>query len=642
LRFFQPLSAFGFSRLLAETRTSHILAPGLLSFNSGNKPSNFGFSGFFDSSFPPRFSDLDSSFQLRWSFPPHLSERVLSSSFTLSSQPFYPSFVSSTLSETSFSEYVSSFLSLPDLHSQIFTLPYTFFDSPLLEDVLSTDCSFFVLTGLSSLFNNQRKLSELFVSLRSRLSPDIALYIPGPIAPTYYSFLVYSGVDFFDDSLAYYLSERGFFLTSDSVYPLSNHPECYCSFCRSSPPDILGHNLQVMANKLSQIRFFLESDNLRTLVERDVHSSPLLSSTLNYFDRNYSSTFLSRFPAQQSTSLVCTSSSSLNRPEVELFRHRVRERFNPSPQTRVVILFPCSARKPYSLSRSHSLFSQSLRQAGKSFLPFLSELIITSPLSIVPRELESLYPPRFYDIPVSGFWSEEEIVVTSSLLIDVLSKFPENIIIINHTHGQGYSDIIERVSDSLNLTVYHTSKSERPTSSSSLSNLSSTLREVFSSLNLTDSNSSHNLSPFLRKLIATADYQYGPGSGNVLFSSPIRTRGKYPRDIQIFREKKLIATYLSRTGFLSLQPAAAQEILDYSLVNLDFAAETITGSSIYAPGCNHASEFILPSDEIFIVNSGCVLATARALIAGVDMNKMSSGSLAIVKKKLKLKKGETK
>ena len=36
----------------------------------------------------------------------------------------------------------------------------------------------------------------------------------------------------------------------------------------------------------------------------------------------------------------------------------------------------------------------------------LHELIVTSPVGLVPRELENSYPASSYDIPVIGIWYE--------------------------------------------------------------------------------------------------------------------------------------------------------------------------------------------------------------------------------------------
>src|SRR5439155_781011 len=54
--------------------------------------------------------------------------------------------------------------------------------------------------------------------------------------------------------------------------------------------------------------------------------------------------------------MLAYASESLHRPEVVRFRRRIRERYAKPPSARVLLLLPCSARKPYSASRSHRRF----------------------------------------------------------------------------------------------------------------------------------------------------------------------------------------------------------------------------------------------------------------------------------------------
>ncbi|WP_175266547.1 DUF5591 domain-containing protein [Acidiplasma cupricumulans] len=52
----------------------------------------------------------------------------------------------------------------------------------------------------------------------------------------------------------------------------------------------------------------------------------------------------------------------------------------------------------------------------------MHELIVTSPVGLVPRELENSYPARFYDIPVIGLWYEDEKLMMKNLLKIILKK----------------------------------------------------------------------------------------------------------------------------------------------------------------------------------------------------------------------------
>jgi archaeosine synthase len=261
-------------------------------------------------------------------------------------------------------------------------------------------------------------------------------------------------------------------------------------------------------------------------------------------------------------------------------------------------------------------------------------MIITSPLSIVPRELEGIYPARFYDIPVSGVWSEKEIEITAELLLDLLKQLPKNTIIVNHMHGHGYQQIVDIVKERTAFTLEDTAVDKSPTDHDSLNALSDTLYTISQKL---DNEKRNHIPSKIRRLQAVADFQYGKGVGKILFTKDIKIRSKYPKDLQIFREGKHIASLSSRTGYLSISPSVAQEIIDLAQNKLHFGADYASGSNIYAPGCLNADVSILPNDEIFIVHENTVIATAKAFVSGSDMNKMTSGSLAEVKKKVKVK-----
>ena len=60
-------------------------------------------------------------------------------------------------------------------------------------------------------------------------------------------------------------------------------------------------------------------------------------------------------------------------------------------------------RKPYSSSRSHKAFRRAINHSSAH------EVIVTSPLGLVPRDLEEVWPAGHYDIPVTGDWTLDEM-----------------------------------------------------------------------------------------------------------------------------------------------------------------------------------------------------------------------------------------
>ncbi|MHA1346092.1 MAG: DUF5591 domain-containing protein [Candidatus Heimdallarchaeaceae archaeon] len=634
MRFFQPIRQIGYARTLAETRTHFPLSPGMIAINQPEITE--GYSAVFDVPFPPQFDDLNKpDYSLTWILPEDKMDKYHSTEFQLAEQPFYPPSADEGFVVSDFENYLDRFLSSSKLETAIFTLPIFQINNPRIKEIMETDCSLYVLSGLTSLFSNQRRIVETLVQLREMLSPDIALYAPGPISPSLYSFLVYMGVDFFDNSIAHYVSKNGYFLSEDQVYRQSIHPKCYCPHCNNLEPNLFKHNEMVIKNTLSQIRYSIKRGIFRSQVERDVHNNVSFAAALKGVDSQFNENLRVRTPMISSSPVKCIGEESFDRPLITEFRERVRERYKPDSNSNLVILLPCSARKPYSFSRTHKFFHKAMRNAGKGVFKSLTELIITSPLSVVPRELEDIYPVKYYDIPVSGEWSKKEIMVTAELLSDVLSHFPKDTIVINHTHGGGYENIVEKVRTTSSFDIRNTSKDAKPTSEESLQQLTDTLIEIQQAK---ESDERKGISSKVRKMQAVADFEYGLGSGEILFPYSIRIKGKFPRDQQIYKDKEHIATYTTKSGYLSLFPKPANLILSKTENTLEFGANRVSGSNIYAPGVVHANKRILPNDEIFIVHEDQIIATATAFVSGNDMNKMTSGIVAEVKKKVRSKK----
>ncbi len=134
------------------------------------------------------------------------------------------------------------------------------------------------------------------------------------------------------------------------------------------------------------------------------------------------------------------SAESTRRPEVIRWHQRIIERYTPHGDIGVAVLLPCSAKKPYRKSRSHIEFRNQISRAAGDKYPLVHELALTSPLGLVPREIEDLYPAAHYDVPVTGNWSDEEKNIVIRLIEDYISK--TTVPLIAHVKGP-YMEICE-------------------------------------------------------------------------------------------------------------------------------------------------------------------------------------------------------
>jgi archaeosine synthase len=132
--------------------------------------------------------------------------------------------------------------------------------------------------------------------------------------------------------------------------------------------------------------------------------------------------------------------------------------------TDVLILLPCSDRKPYSSSKSHKRFFRAISHNS------CHELMITSPLAVVPRDLENIWPTGKYDLPVTGDWSLDEVNVIHEVLSGMLARNKYRVI-LNHS---GMDISIEGVD------IIDTRLGDRATSDEALDRLSEACKENIS------------------------------------------------------------------------------------------------------------------------------------------------------------------
>src|SRR5437762_537235 len=121
-------------------------------------------------------------------------------------------------------------------------------------------------------------------------------------------------------------------------------------------------------------------------------------------------------------------------------------------------------------SRSNRRFRDAILATANPSV--VHEVIVTSPLGLIPRELERFHPARDYDIPVTGDWSRDE----AAIVIEDLSAFlaaNRYDAVVAHL-GAEAPIVHEALSDALFSTKDH------PTSEDSLVALTRTLDQVAS------------------------------------------------------------------------------------------------------------------------------------------------------------------
>ncbi|MEA2055325.1 MAG: DUF5591 domain-containing protein, partial [Candidatus Thermoplasmatota archaeon] len=383
------------------------------------------------------------------------------------------------------------------------------------DAVKDNPSTFFIVENAYQLFQQPKKFTEYVVKLREEIGYQKMMYLPATGNPASFALLAYMDIDFFDNIPAILAARNGKLLFptgSISKEDLIELP-CCCQTCKkfeNNPSDmdfrdILTHNYQMILNEMKNIRNAIYNKNLRSLVETRVKSDPRLTSILRNLD-NLSYEFLEkRTPITSKNKLIATSKESLFRPEIKRFQERVMGRYKKPSSAEILLLLPCSAKKPYSFSKSHRLYRDRLLASSNPFA--VHEVIITSPMGIVPRELELIYPASSYDIPVTGIWDEYEKKMIRTLLGKYLDGNHYKKIITHLPKG-----ILDFTSDLLKNQVITCENS--PTSKKSLDSLSKSLNNLESSVEKVSQNKRK-----LEDIKNIAAYQFGKDASEELLKN---------------------------------------------------------------------------------------------------------------------------
>lgn len=356
-------------------------------------------------------------------------------------------------------------------------------------------------------------------------------------------------------------------------------------------------SLTSISRTLDLLRAAVRAGTVRETVEgycaRDVEAM----RTLRLWDLADTSRFADR---AKTTPQRFVLAASLGRPEVVRWEREIRERYTP-PSVPVLLLLPCSYTKPYSRSRTHQAVREAIGQPGS-----VHEVIVTSPLGAVPRELEGLYPAAHYDIPVTGTWSAEEIDRSASLVQDIIDKGAYERV-MGYLPGSYGLVAAELAARGVDVDV-----------ATELPALARLLPE-----------DAHDERRAWGKEMSRAvlDIQYGPGTWSGL--EPFHYRKGTLRQ-QDTRER--LAVLDSDTGLYALTIAGARAMGDSLEHRVDIAPFEFK-ASIFAPGVMTAADGIQRGDDVIVFREGQLAAVGSAEMTGPEMVRSRRGLAITVRER---------
>ncbi|WP_053947162.1 archaeosine synthase subunit alpha [Halolamina sediminis] len=481
------------------------------------------------------------------------------------------------------------------------------------EEARDVGADAYLLSDANGFVGHAAAFKDAIVRTREAIPADTALYLSGVATPRNVATLVYAGVDLVDAKKAKVRGAEGFYLTSEGERFLEDLRElpCSCSACQQpieefDRRDCAEHNVNALRTELRVVRERIREGRLRDYVEGQARHDQWLTAAFREFDQQYEYVE-ERAPVVRDSELAAASGDSIRRPEIQRFAERVTERYRAEFDGPLVLV-PCSATKPYSESQSHRQFHDAIQWRGH-----LASM--TSPIGVVPQELELTYPAQQYDTVVTGRWSADEKEFVSAVLRRYLERNDYDRVIA-HVPPGGYTDICETVEPAVDAEFEYT-VGDHPTTDESLDALSAALEGEEAYQKRTREH---------RIVRAMADYQLGEGAGEALFpSDEIQTTSRYPKLQVRDSEGEQLATMVPNYGVLSFTTAGARKWAESDApsktVEID---EFVPHGSVLAPGVVDADEEIRTGDEV-IVDGPKAFGVGRASMFGEEMLESSRG-----------------
>jgi archaeosine synthase alpha-subunit len=489
------------------------------------------------------------------------------------------------------------------------------------ESARSTHPELLVLGNARTLWDEGPPFITALRDLRARFGAAPLLWAPRVALPHRLPLLVYLGVDLVDSTEGLMRAARGDY--ADPTLGVVDRPTalaeglCGCASCGADPPGPSRlHTEAAYRRAMAETRTAARTGRLRELVEARLVAEPVLAEMLRYADHDLASGLEERTPVTGDGTHDYVLAESHRRPEMVRFRTRFLERYRPPTSKSVLLLVPCSKTKPYRRSRSHRRFLSALEGLGP--LERVHIVSVSSPIGVVPRELEDLPPARQYDIPVTGDWtkSEQELVLAG---IDHLVRQGHYREIVVHLDPAEYGFLRDHLP--VDRPVRWTLADDRTTSATGLAALRDAMAGALSGAMAVEGGPLSVVREELREL---ASVQFGREAAERLFVPPVRLAGR-PWFQRVTDGSTDLATVREERGLFHLTVAGARRIGPPFPLAVEVDPSLSLKGDLFVPGVRSADPQIRTGDSVVLLRAGELAGVGEAELSGPLMTELERG-----------------
>ena len=468
------------------------------------------------------------------------------------------------------------------------------------DEIVPDDSEVVVVPNAFDVKGDFRRMVDQVMKARKAAGFGRVLVMLGIAEPANLALLSYMGVDVVDDSFC-----RAAGINGVSLIPEGNV---------ASDEDCSEDNVSELDREAAKVARFIGAGRLRELVDQRSFSSADEVAALRIFDaEGYG--YQEECCSTTGCRFSCNTVQALRRPDIARYQKVLSERYVVPSHKKVLLLLPCSAKKPYHTSKTHKLFASAIHTASHDTL--VHEVIVTSPLGIVPRELDAMYPANSYDIPVTGEWKCEEKATIRRMLKELLEKGHYEKVVC---HLGEDAELVEGLCDGMVETVVGD-----PVSPKSLEKLDKALRDATKGRERVD-----YLVDRREAIRSVLSFQFGKDVADAIMDENTYGIGKFPywkvfREDPENRQKKTQLCMMSpERGMFSLTMDGAEIIAGMGRNIVEMQDFELKGS-LFAVGVDKADHGLRIGDEAIVVCGGKVRGVGVAAMCGAEMEQMKRG-----------------
>jgi 7-cyano-7-deazaguanine tRNA-ribosyltransferase len=255
-------------------------------------------------------------------------------------------------------------------------------------------------------------LVDMVMAVKQKLPPDRPLHLFGAGHPFMFALAVALGCDMFDSAAYALFARQDRYMTDTGTLRLREieYFPCSCPMCtRASPAEVKAmpkprrqeflarHNLHVSLAEIKAVKQSIVEGRLWEHLQIRSHGHPALLSALKMFHK-YSDFLESQSPVSKSSGLFFYGAVDLARPEVVRHAKRLKGRYVPPKNAKVLLLLPQTRTKPFHRSREHSRVIRDIEAKLGQRKSLIHVCTYSAPFGVVPIEIDEVYPLSQHEV----------------------------------------------------------------------------------------------------------------------------------------------------------------------------------------------------------------------------------------------------